>query len=279
MDSLKGKTILIGKEPAQGRLLVAIRDNRRCAAVGTPGSVPPCVSRCMPDQGAAHASLTVDGNGVMVLTNLKPQNVTYVDGAEIASKRVTPSSRVQLGCDRYSIDLALVVRTASQLSTPQRPHDSATIMQGSHRGPVRGPLLDPPPPADDKPVFKIVHLERVWDDMQERRKEIQQRQKRINLIRSGCGLFTMCAFPCIAILGPVGYVMTAVGILGNIYSFVGLKNDNSTEVLERINEDFQDRYVCPNPKCNKFLGNMSYRLLKRQYSMQCPYCKCRYTEC
>ena len=88
----------------------------------------------------------------------------------------------------------------------------------------------------------------------------------------------MCAMPCIFLFGPIGYVLTGIGIIGNIYSFVGLKNDDASDVLERLNEDFQDRYVCPNPDCNKFLGNLSYRLLKRQYSMHCPYCKCEYVE-
>lgn len=84
--------------------------------------------------------------------------------------------------------------------------------------------------------------------------------------------------PCIFMFGPVGYALTGIGIIGNLYSFIGLKNDNTAEVLEQIGETFQDEYVCPNPDCNKFLGNISYRLLKKQYSMHCPYCKSEYIE-
>ena len=50
MDSLKGHTILIGKEPGQGRLLVALAGNGRTAAIGLPGSVPASVSLTFPSR-------------------------------------------------------------------------------------------------------------------------------------------------------------------------------------------------------------------------------------
>lgn len=259
MEILKGKTILIGKEPGQGRLLVAIQGSEKSAAIGAPGSVPACVSRCKPAEGVAHAKITVDQNGNMVLTNMKSQNVTFVNGSEIASKRVSVANSVELGKDRFSINLPVVLETAKKIATvSSEPH------------------LHPDPEQVKK--FNISHLERVWNDLQAKRKEIQAKQKKINLVRSGCGLFTLCAMPCIIMFGRVGYILTGIGIVGNLYSFVGLKNDNTTDVIDQLNEEFQDRYVCPNPDCNKFLGNISYKLLKKQYSMHCPYCKSEYVE-
>ena len=84
--------------------------------------------------------------------------------------------------------------------------------------------------------------------------------------------------PCIFFLGPAGYVLTAIGIVGTVYSFVAMKNDNTSEQQEQLLEQFQDNYACPNPNCNKFLGNISYKLLKKQYGMHCPYCKSEYVE-
>ena len=114
MERLKGKTILIGKEPGQGRLLVAIQGNGKSAAIGAPGSVPACVSRCKPSEGVAHAKITVDQTGNMTITNMKPQNVTFVNGSEIASKRVSSSNTVELGKDRFSINLPVVIETAKK---------------------------------------------------------------------------------------------------------------------------------------------------------------------
>lgn len=258
MERLKGKTILIGKEPGQGRLLVAIQGNGKSVAIGSPGSVPACVSRCKPAEGIAHAKITVDQVGNMILTNMKSQNVTFVNGSEIASKHVSVANTVELGKDRFGINLPTIIETAKKIAS------TTVVPSGSGTQPFK--------------KFNISHLERVWNELQEKRKELQAKQKKINLVRSGCGLFTLCAMPCIFMFGPVGYVLTGIGIVGNLYSFVGLKNDNTTDIMEQMNEEFQDRYVCPNPDCNKFLGNISYKFLKKQYSMHCPYCKSEFVE-
>ena len=272
MDKLKGKTILIGKEPGEGRLLITIEGNGKKAAIGAPGSVPDCVSRCRQAEGVAHVKITVDRNGNMVLTNMKPANVTFVNGKEIISKHVAISDTVELGKDHFRLNLPVVIETAKKMTIVVNPGSKSHL--GTNPNP--GPLPNPNP----KPVkkFNISHLEREWDRLQDKKKEIRAKQKKINLVRSGCGLFTMCAMPCIFMFGPVGYVLTGIGIIGNLYSFIGLKNDNTGDVLEQLNEEFQDRYVCPNPDCNKFLGNISYKLLKKQHSMHCPFCKCEYIE-
>lgn len=255
MDELKGKTILIGKEPGQGRLLVAVSDCGKTAAIGVAGSVPNSVSRCRPKEGVAHAKISIDGNGNMTVTNMKSQNVTYVNGSEIASKHISISGSLELGKDRYAVNLPKVIEAAKKLVTAGGPQKEVPAQR-----------------------FNISYLEDVWNDVLAKRKAIQAKQKKINLIRSGCGIFTMCAMPCILFFGPIGYVLTGVGIIGNVYSFVGLKNDDTTDVIEHLNDEFQEKYICPNPGCGKFLGSMSYKLLKRQYSMHCPYCKCEFIE-
>lgn len=249
MEKLKGKKILIGKEPGQGRLLVALSGCGKSAAIGTAGSVPGSVSRCKPAEGVAHAEVAIDANGRMVVKNLKSMNITFVNGLETASKRVEASDTIELGKDRFRVSLPVVLDTAKKL-----------VGGGGTK------------------TFNIAHLEVVWNDYHDALRDLRERQKRVNLIRTGCGIFTMCAMPCIAFFGTVGYILTGIGVLGNIYSFIGLKNDNTADEQERIAERFQERYVCPNPECNKYLGILSYKLLKKQYSMHCPYCKCEYVE-
>ena len=261
MEILKGNTIIIGKEPGGGRLLVAIKGMEQTMTVGSPGSVPNSVSRYKTVENMGHASIAIDTNGIMTLSNLKSQNVTYVNKIEIATKNIDFDSAVELGKDKYKVDVESVLECAKQILTTVK--NSGNVSEFTAQ-------------RNDK--FNIVSLEQVWNDYQYGLRKLREAQKKINLIRSGCGIFTMCAMPCIFFLGPIGYVLTGVGVAGNIYSFVGLKNDKTTETQEQLTEEFQDNYVCPNPKCNKFLGNISYKLLKKQYSMHCPYCKCEFEE-
>ena len=90
IDILKGKTILVGKEPGNGRLFVSVKINGqpKTAAIGEMNSVPNSVSRCKPTENTAHCKIEVDNSENITVANLKPQNVTYVNGAEIVSKKV-----------------------------------------------------------------------------------------------------------------------------------------------------------------------------------------------
>lgn len=256
MERLKQHTILIGRDPVKGSLLVSVEGIMGYTNLGAPRSVPSSVSRCIPASGAAHARISVDDSGEFTIENAKPQNETFVNDNPIVKKRIKLHDRVALGRDRYSVDLHSVISAATKII-------SAAPESAKAKQPQK---------------FNISHLELVWNGLQDARKQIQAKQKKVNLVRSGCGLFTMCAMPCCFLFGPIGYVLTGIGFIGNVYSFVGLKNDNTSEALEKITEHFQDHYVCPNPDCNKFLGNLSYKLLKRQYSMHCPHCKCEFVE-
>lgn len=271
MYRLKGKTILIGKEPGQGRLLVAIPGNGKSAAIGAPNSVPASVSRCKPAEGMAHAKITVDQNGDMVLTNMKSQNVTFVNGSEIASKHISSVNSVELGKDRFGINLPLVIETAKKIAE-------------------FSPAPQPQPEPQPVKKFNISHLENVWNDFHDKGLEIKKRQKAQGVNASLPMFFTMgggaITFVLSFILGEqykkeiqiLAGILVVIGLILLIYFFIKRKNDTSIEEIEKIAEDFQDRFVCPNPECNKFLGTMSYKLMKRQYSMHCPYCKCEFVE-
>ena len=265
MERLKGKTILIGKEPGQGRLLVAIQGNGKSAAIGAPGSVPACVSRCKPSEGVAHAKITVDQTGNMTITNMKPQNVTFVNGSEIASKRVSSSNTVELGKDRFSINLPVVIETAKKIVTVvgQQP---------------------PQPPTNPTKKFNISHLKRVWDTYEKEIDRIAQQQQETGkkrMLPIMVGSLSGVASPILATLVAVNtlYITVPVAAISfGLYFINYKKKDTSYEERKEATERFTDEYVCPNPDCNKFLGNISYKLLKKQYSMHCPYCKSEYVE-
>ena len=263
--------ILIGKEPSEGRLEIAVQQRAGKFVrgfLGTPGSVPNTVSRCKAEEGIAHASISIDGSGKMTITNMKPQNITWVNGNEVESKIINNNASIALGRDKFAIDLAKVLELATKLST-------APVACGQQKsGCSVGGVTPPAPPRQ----FNIKHLERIRKDYDNGLKQLGEKQRKINLVRAGCGMFTVLTVPLSSVMGPIAYVFTAIGVLGNVYSFWGLKNDNTAEERERLTEEFQDNYCCPNPQCNKFLGNYSYRLLKRQFSMKCPHCKAEFVE-
>ena len=266
MQRLKGKTILIGKEPGQGRLLVSVNVNgqARTTAIGQPGSVPNCVSRCKPAEGTAHCKVDVDQNGTMVLTNLKPQNVTYVNGAEIASKKIQANSEVALGKDRFQIPFSVVIETAKKLVPTVAPKD-----------------------PEPKQKYNIKHLEKIWLDFHDKNIEIQKRARQQALLARLPMFFTMGGGAISAIAVALNWgnevkilcvSLTIIGVIVMMYSFFKSKNDTSIEDKEKLLEDFQDHYICP--KCGKYLPVTPYKLMKKQYSMKCPHAGCgaEYTE-
>lgn len=282
MERLKGKTILVGKEPGQGRLLVAISGTGKTASIGSPGSVPNCVSRCKPTENVAHAKIAIDQNGNITLSNMKSQNVTFVNGSEIASKRISMSNTVELGKDRFAVSVPMILETAKKILSIASNSGSQT-----HQ---------PETPKQEPSKFNISHLERVWEDFHDKGLEIKKRQKEQGIYASLPMFFTMgggaVTFVLSFILGDeykaeiqiLSGILVVAGLIMLAYSFTRRKNDTSIEDLEQISEDFQLRYVCPNPDCNKFFGAISYKLLKNQLrshkdqKMYCPRCGCELVE-
>lgn len=259
MDILKGKTILIGKEPVNGRLLIAIQGNGKSAAIGSPNSVPSCVSRCKPAEGVAHAKIEVDQSGNMILTNIKPQNVTYVNGSEIASKRISINNMVELGKDRYRIGLPVVIDVAKKIAATPGPE-----------------------------TYNISHLERIWNDYETEIDRIVKQQQDVakkRMLPIMVGSLSGVASPLLATLVAVNtlYITVPVAAISFGLYFINYhKKDTSYEDRKTATERLTERYVCPN--CHRFLGNISYKLLKNQIrspkdqKMHCTGCGCEFFE-
>lgn len=251
----------IGRDPATGRLevLVSADGKTKGVLVGEAGGVPPSVSRCVAGKGSAHLSIQVGGDGTLTAENLNPHNVTFVGGVEIISKKILPSDTLLLGKDKFPVSVKTILAVAEKAASAWRKL---------------------PPKA-----FDISPLEAVWDNYHDRNAEIQEKAKRQNLAGRLPLLFTMAsgvisslAFTCgwgEAVKG-LCLVLTSVGLIVMLCAFRKLRNDTSFEDRERIREEFEDKYVCPNPECGKFLGYRSYRRVKKQDG--CPYCKCKFTE-
>ena len=260
IDILKGKTILVGKEPGNGRLFVSVKINGqpKTAAIGEMNSVPNSVSRCKPTENTAHCKIEVDNSENITVTNLKPQNVTYVNGAEIVSKKVKQNGMIELGKDHYSVSVNKILETAAKIVLSVCP---------------------PPPPSPEE--YSIKHLKTVWDEYNDKLREIKIRQRNIGLLSSIPMAFSMLG-GLIAGVAPeireYALILTAIALFIMLIGFYKRFTDNSIEETEKVTEEFQRKYVCPNKKkpCNHFLGNVPYNILRQ--NTKCPYCGCGFNE-
>lgn len=248
IDNLKNKTILVGKEPGNGRLFVSVKINGqpKTAAIGEMNSVPNSVSRCKPAENTAHCKIEVDTTGNLVVTNLKPQNVTYVNGAEIVSKKVKPNGMIELGKDRYSVSVNTIIETASKIVGAVVP-----------------------------PTCSIKNLEKVWEkyhgghlEMAKDAKEQAAKASLTPILTIGSGVIvTVFAFitPLAVVLG---LPISAYGVYLMIKNYNERKKDTTIEDSEELAKYFERNYICPN--CKHFLGYRSYYLVSQD--KKCLFC-------
>jgi len=208
-----------------------------------------------PTVSREHCWLTDNGDGTYTLQNKSPQG-TFVDGRQVLKTRVTPETLVKLS--------------------------NTTTVKVADLLPLKQPPIQPQPAI---PEYSIKHLKTVWDNYHNKQLEIKNNQRTIGLLRSASPMFTLGSGAIATLAKTMGWadaifgltiVMTIIGILLMVYSFIKGLNDNSIEETEKATEDFQRKYVCPNPKCNHFMGNQSYHLLRQ--SKNCPWCKCKFKE-
>ncbi len=257
-DVLEGKTILIGKEPEKGRLLIGVKGMTKAITMGQIGSVPNSVSRCKPAEGIAHCQIEIDQAGNMTLTNMKAQNVTYVNDVEIMSKRIDATSTIMLGKDKFDINVMEILNAVQQ------------ILRGNSGGTGGTGNAGP---------YSIKHLKDTWDDYNGSIKKIRIRQRNIGLLASIPFSLTMIGGALIAFVPEIqsfAKIFTGVAAIVMLYGFYKRSTDKSIEEIEQLKDKFQDRYVCPNPKCHHYLGEWPYKILRQ--NKNCQYCKCQWTE-
>ena len=221
--------ITIGREPTTQKLAITVEKKNHL--VGKPMSVPISVSR-------EHCTISIADDGTMKVKNLKPENVTYVNGTAVISKTITRKDVLELGDDRYRLDWNLV--------------DGAL-----------------PKEADVRP------LREVWHTYNDGTKALAKSTQRFQVTRSIVPVFTMSAVLIGYLSGGQGsafYLIYAFVIALTIFFLVKAwrdidKNDKEREMLK---ERFQDDYCCP--CCGYFFGFSDYAILMKNTDY-CPKCK------
>lgn len=218
--------------------------------IGRRGNQPTPITD--PTVSKQHCKVSPNGDSSFSLENISA-NGTKVDGRDIIrSSHVLPDSVIQLG--PYFKSTLRELLALDRKPAEREQHSSSSSQQ------------------QEKSV-SIVHLKRVWDDYEQTNLEMANKQRSINLTRTGLGIFTMCVMPTLFFLGPVAYVLTGVGVLGNVYSFVGIKNAETPEEKTNRRKQFERLYVCPN--CKKNFSDRDYEYISRNID-RCPHCKVKF---
>lgn len=223
--------ITIGRDGQTGKLRMTV--GKQTSTFGEAGSVPRSVSQ-------EHVRVTIGDDGSLVLTNLNPENDTYVNHRAVERKRISEGDRIVLGGEHY--------RLSWDMLKPFIPK-----------------------------MVDISALEQMWKDYQEQRLQMQIRERRFNTLRSATGLITMAAIALSIMTGRQSLwfiVLYVVAILISLAFTIKAWRDASAvpQKAQQLNRQFQHDYVCP--QCGHFLGNQPYELLAQ--NGHCPYCKTQF---
>lgn len=230
--------IIIGRDSDTSCLALLIDGKRVKDSTLT---LPNTVSRLKADERTGHCRLSFKGD-IIKITNLNPQNVTFVDGEEVSSKKIDTHSVVELGIDQYRINIKKLLKQIGYV-----------------------------------PPVSIKHLKRVWErydrtllKLQVEQQKAANQQKLQGLISQASVLCVIIpsVIPSIPIPGTVRVILVVLALALGVYFYIkGTKTDESFVIKKReLDERFKEDYTCP--KCGYFFGFTPYDNLT--YKKNCP---------
>lgn len=238
--------IIIGRDSASGYLALLVEGNKM---VDSSLTLPNSVSRLKPDERTGHCRLFLKGDTIKI-TNLNPQNSTFVDGVEIEStKKIDTHSIIELGADQYRISIKKLFKKIGY-----------------------------------EPPVSITHLKKVWErydrallKLQVEQQKSANQQKLQGLISQASVLCVIIpsVIPSIPIPSMVRVLLVICALAMGVYFYIkGNKVEDSFVVKKReLDEEFKEDYVCP--KCGYFFGFTPYDTM--HYKKNCPGCNCPLT--
>lgn len=189
-----------------------------------------------------HCVLSVNGDAIVVKNMKEGVNPLYVNGQEVECKRIKKEDKIQLGNDMYSIDVATILS-----------------------------VLD-----NTEGAVSIAHLEKVYNDFQNMKLNMQIRDRRLNAISRFSGLITTAGIVCTVIpsLSHIRTISLVIALIaGLVLAIVAMGDSKKTPLkIKEMTDKFQDDYVCP--KCGKSFGSLRYKDLAKYVA--CPSCKVKF---
>jgi hypothetical protein len=221
------KEITIGRDGQTGKLRLTV--GKQTSTFGEANSVPRSVSQ-------EHVRLTIGDDGTLVLTNLNPENDTYVNHRGVERKRIVEGDRIVLGGEHYRLNWDMLK-----------------------------PFI--PKMAD------ITPLEQVWKDYQEQRLQMQIRERRFNTLRSATGLIATLAVGLGAFTGRDNPLFMslyiAAGVISLVFFVIAFMASSKIPLQQsQLTEDTKHRYKCPAYGC--LLTLQDYDMLRQ--TKGCPHC-------
>jgi hypothetical protein len=126
-------------------------------------------------------------------------------------------------------------------------------------------------------------LEPIWDAYENERVKLDKKTNKTILLNRMPYLVTLLSGIISGFFSSTLLVKIVVPggafILTTIVAFVidkhgEKKRKESTEKSRELESLLKESYLCPNPECQKFLGNTSFDKLKHE--RHCNYCKCEW---
>ena len=236
--------LVIGREAGTDKPRLAVTLDGKTVCLGTPGAVPKSVSR-------RHCKIIVGDDSLMTVENLTVstesegvQNIVYIDGKEYVRRGGVPlDAPIELGPDHYRLDVRALLKE---------------VAAGQ--------------------AYPIGHLEKVYQDYQQEKLDLQIRQGKLNAISALPGVLSMTSIGLAVFIPNARVVMIVIAaVFALVFAFIRYKNVSKVPLKTREIEDrFREKYICPNPVCNHFLGAVPYKELLKNH--HCPYCKCKFSE-
>jgi len=228
--------LIIGRESGVENPRLAIEQNGKTYYWGKPGSVPKSVSR-------KHCHVLMEDDAKMLIEDITENNFLYVNGVDCKRKGgVSISDAIELGPDKYRLDLEGILKALSSQQT-----------------------------------YDISTLKGIYEAYQKDREDLQVSQGRFNALSALPGILSMTSIGLAVFIENARIVMIVVAALFALV-FALIRYRNASKIPKRnrkLEEDFREHYICPNPACGHFLGGTPYKELLKNRS--CPYCKSKFT--
>ena len=238
--------IIIGREEGVRRLHCIV--GGREFNVGQAGTVPLSVSR-------RHCKVSVNGSDISI-ENIKDQNITFVDGNQIIRKAITPTSRVQLGEEKFLLPLQQILKLAD-VSTGNVADSQKEV-----------------PTFSLKPMKTVVLYGIAPNGLEIQNNAAKSANKQ--RLQGILSMFGMC-LGFIPGIDPAIRILIIVAALSiAVYFFIkGSVGTTVQQQLHDLDEEYAKKYKCPNPACGRPFGAIPYRTI--EYNKQCFACGCKYT--
>ena len=107
--------IIVGRESGVAEPRLCLKFGNNVKYIGVAGSVPKSVSR-------NHCVISIDDNNNLSVKNVSDMNALYVNGLEYKTKSVTETDLIELGPEKYRLDLAAAIKAVkSNAPKPAAP--------------------------------------------------------------------------------------------------------------------------------------------------------------